>query len=157
MLCLRISGWPTWNNGNLTQWKKLKQDPTCCTKISCIFNQNFATQLNLMFFLKFIVVYQYRKTNVMHFLYSIYYKLKASKCFEHYLLIFRRRYTNNTWYIARVLIGVELVFHSNPGAANTHKTHAIIAYLWFYCTGNRISHTSEYKKQLRILNSFLHK
>src|SRR5215510_4853481 len=27
----------------------------------------------------------------------------ASTCFEHYLLILRRRYTNGTWYIACVL------------------------------------------------------
>jgi uncharacterized membrane protein len=62
-----------------------------------------------------IVVYQYSKTNEMHFLYSIYCELTASTCFQHYLLIFRRRYTNNNWYIACVLcllaatrIGVEL-------------------------------------------------
>jgi hypothetical protein len=27
----------------------------------------------------------------------------ASTCFEHYLLILRRRFTNGTWYIACVL------------------------------------------------------
>jgi hypothetical protein len=50
----------------------------------------------------------------MHFLYSIYYELTACTCFEHYLLNFRRCYTNNNWYIACVLcarVGV----HSNPG------------------------------------------
>jgi hypothetical protein len=43
-------------------------------------------------------LYQYSKTNEMHFLYSIYYELAASTCLEHYLLIFRRRCTNNNWY-----------------------------------------------------------
>jgi hypothetical protein len=70
--------------------------------------------LNVM--LTCIVVYRYIKTNDMHFLYSIYYELTASTCFEHYLLIFRMCCTNNSWYIAYVLcllaatkIGVELV------------------------------------------------
>jgi hypothetical protein len=39
----------------------------------------------------------------MHFWYSAYYELTASTCFKHYLLIFRRRCTNNTWYITCVL------------------------------------------------------
>jgi hypothetical protein len=38
---------------------------------------------------------QYSKTNKMHFMYSIYYELAASTCFEHYLLIFRRCWTHN--------------------------------------------------------------
>jgi hypothetical protein len=40
--------------------------------------------------------YQYSRTNEMHFLY-------LSTCFEHYLLVIRRRCTNNSWYIACVL------------------------------------------------------
>jgi hypothetical protein len=36
-------------------------------------------------------------------IYSIYWKLRASTCFEHYLLILRRRCTNGTWYISCVL------------------------------------------------------
>jgi hypothetical protein len=58
--------------------------------------------------------YPYSKTNELHFLYSIYYELTTSECFQHYLLIFRRRYTNYNWYFACVLcllvatrIGVE--------------------------------------------------
>jgi hypothetical protein len=35
--------------------------------------------------------------------YSIYWESRASKCFEHCLLILRKRNTNGTWYIARVL------------------------------------------------------
>jgi hypothetical protein len=35
--------------------------------------------------------------------YSVYLELRASSCFEHYLLSFRRRCTNDTWYIAWVL------------------------------------------------------
>jgi hypothetical protein len=31
--------------------------------------------------------YQYSKTNEMHFLYSVYYELMASTCFEHYLSV----------------------------------------------------------------------
>jgi hypothetical protein len=69
-----------------------------------------------------VVVYQYSKTNEVHDLYSIYYELSASTCFEHYLLIFRRGYTNNSWYMAGMIcllvatrIGVQL-FNSNPGS-----------------------------------------
>jgi hypothetical protein len=60
-------------------------------------------------------IFQHSNTNEMHFLYSIYYELTASTCYEHYLLIFRIRCTNNTWCIACVLcllattrVGVEL-------------------------------------------------
>jgi hypothetical protein len=59
--------------------------------------------------------YQYSKTNGMPFVYSIYYDVTASTCIDQYLLIFRRRYTNNNWYFACVLcllpattLGVEL-------------------------------------------------
>jgi hypothetical protein len=59
---------------------------------------------------------QLSETNQMHFLYSIYYELTASTCFEHYLITCRRRNTNNNWYFACVLcllaatrVGVELV------------------------------------------------
>jgi hypothetical protein len=47
-----------------------------------------------------IIVYQYNETNVMHF--SFNWETKASTCFEHYLLILRRRSTNSTLYIACV-------------------------------------------------------
>jgi hypothetical protein len=46
--------------------------------------------------------YHYSRTNDMHFLYSVYYELTASTCFEHYMLIFRRCCTNYNWYIACV-------------------------------------------------------
>jgi hypothetical protein len=59
---------------------------------------------------------QYSKTNVMHFLYSIRYEFMTSKCFEHYLFIFRKCCTNGTWYIVCVLcllaatrVGVESI------------------------------------------------
>jgi hypothetical protein len=39
----------------------------------------------------------------MHFLYSVYYELTAFTYFEHYLLNFRRRNTNNNWYVACLL------------------------------------------------------
>jgi hypothetical protein len=35
--------------------------------------------------------------------YSLCYELRASTCFEHYLLISRRRYTNGTWNTVCVL------------------------------------------------------
>jgi hypothetical protein len=76
--------------------------------------------LCLVFCWPCVVVYQYCKTNEMHFLYSIYYELTACTCFWHYLLILRRRCTNNNWYIecelcvlAASRIGVELVILSN--------------------------------------------
>jgi hypothetical protein len=43
-------------------------------------------------------LFQHCRTNRMHFLYPLYYELTASTCFEHYLLIIRRRYTNSNWY-----------------------------------------------------------
>jgi hypothetical protein len=55
---------------------------------------------------------QYSETNVMHF-YSFFKELSASTCFEHHLLILRRRYTNDTWYTAFVLCQL-----AAPGAAN---------------------------------------
>jgi hypothetical protein len=45
------------------------------------------------------LTYQHNETNVMHFLFNLL-RLNALKCFEHYLLILRRRYTNGNWYIA---------------------------------------------------------
>jgi hypothetical protein len=79
-----------------------------------------------------ICTYQCSKTNETHSLYSIYYELTATTCFEHYLLIFRRCCTNNNWYIACVLcrltanrLGVE---RSTPTlvAASWHNTPANI-------------------------------
>jgi hypothetical protein len=58
---------------------------------------------NLMSFWLCVIIDQYSGTNEMHFLYSVYYELKAYACFEHYLLIFRRCCTNNNWYIVCVL------------------------------------------------------
>jgi hypothetical protein len=53
-------------------------------------------------------------------LFLVYYELTASTCFDKYLLIFRRRYTNSNWYFMCVLcrlaatkIGVELPYHTN--------------------------------------------
>jgi hypothetical protein len=54
-----------------------------------------------------IVVYEYSKTNVMYFLYSIYCELMASTCSEHHLLIFRRHHTSDTWDTACVLCQLE--------------------------------------------------
>jgi purine-cytosine permease-like protein len=68
-----------------------------------------------------IIIIRLVKTNDTHFLHLIYYKLTAYIyiCFERYLLIFRSRYTNKTWYIGCVLcllvvtsVGVE-EFHSS--------------------------------------------
>jgi hypothetical protein len=58
---------------------------------------------NLIICWSCIVIYQYSRTNEMHFLYSVYYELTASTRFEHYLLILRRSGINNNWYIACVL------------------------------------------------------
>jgi hypothetical protein len=62
----------------------------CCAREHSVqFFVNFFTQLNC-------TVYQYIGTKMMlHFLYSIYYELRACICFGYYLLIFRRRCTNN--------------------------------------------------------------
>jgi hypothetical protein len=50
-----------------------------------------------------LFIYQYSRANKINLLYSVYYELTASTCFEHSLLIFRRCCTNNNWYIACVL------------------------------------------------------
>jgi hypothetical protein len=66
----------------------------------------------------------------MHFLYSVYYELTASTCFEHYLLILRRLSKKNNWYIACVLcllaatrVEVELQVHSKL-ASSQQTQHA---------------------------------
>jgi hypothetical protein len=80
---------------------------------------------------------QYSKTNCKHFLYSVYYELTASTCFEHYLLIFRRHYINN-WYTAYVLcrmtatrVAVEL---PTLVAACRHNMHTKYTNCWTYST-----------------------
>jgi hypothetical protein len=40
-----------------------------------------------------ICVFQYSRTNKMHLLFSVYYELRASTCFKHYVLIIRSHYT----------------------------------------------------------------
>jgi hypothetical protein len=77
---------------------------------------------------------QYGKTSEMHFLYAVYYELTAFTCFEHYLLIFRRRSTNNNRYFAYVLclfaatwIGVEIMKHDNW----TVEFGLNIFYVWY--------------------------
>jgi hypothetical protein len=52
----------------------------------------------LMFCWPCIIIYQYSRTNKMHFLYSVYYELTASTCFEPFFLIVRRRCRNVNWY-----------------------------------------------------------
>jgi hypothetical protein len=85
-------------------WEKYIQSE--CVRYSVEYNRRVNVTCflkNLLFCWPCIVIHQYSKTNEMHFLYSCCYELTASTCFEHYLLIFRRRCTNNTWYIACVL------------------------------------------------------
>jgi hypothetical protein len=51
---------------------------------------------------------------------STYWESRASTCFEHYLLILRRCWTNGTWYIACVLCQLavsRLQFHCNRATA----------------------------------------
>jgi hypothetical protein len=45
---------------------------------------------------------QYSETNVVHILFNVL-RIKSSTCYEHYMLIFKRRYTNGTWYTACVV------------------------------------------------------
>jgi hypothetical protein len=59
---------------------------------------------------------------------SIEWESKASKCFENYLLILRRRCTNGIWYIACVngqLAVARLQRNCNRATTNWHYTHAI--------------------------------
>jgi hypothetical protein len=62
----------------------------------------FSTFYCYFIFVKNLLL-QYSRTNKMHILYSVYHELTACTCFEHYLLIFSRCYTNNNWYTACVL------------------------------------------------------
>jgi hypothetical protein len=71
-------------------------------------------ELFLMFCWPCIIIYYYHETNVMHFLFNLL-RIKASTCFEHYLLNLRRCYTNGTWYIACVLCQL-----AAPSAANLY-------------------------------------
>jgi hypothetical protein len=57
----------------------------------------------LMFCWLCIVIYQYSRTNKMHFLFSVYYELTTSTYFKHYLRITRRRCIYNNWYILCLL------------------------------------------------------
>jgi hypothetical protein len=64
------------------------------------------------------------------FLYSVYYELTASTRFKRYLLIFRRRYTNNNWCIARVLCllaanRVEVPLQPTLAAASRHNKQKV--------------------------------
>jgi hypothetical protein len=79
---------------------------------------------------------RYSRTNKMQFLYSVYYELTASTCFEHYLLIFTRCCTNNNWYIACVLcwlaatrVGVEPVLLRAPQRSMEHYVQLFIAFV----------------------------
>jgi hypothetical protein len=93
-----------------------------------LMNCSLSTYLrNLMFYWPCIVVYQYSKTNVMHFLFNLL-RIKGLLCFEHYLLIFRRRCANSTWHIACVLCLL-----AAPGAVNLHNTHPMYQALFVQC------------------------
>jgi hypothetical protein len=49
-----------------------------------------------------VLLHHCSKTNLTQFSFNLL-RIKASTCFEHYLLIPRRRYRSGTWYIACVL------------------------------------------------------
>jgi hypothetical protein len=53
----------------------------------------------------------YSENNVMHFLFRLL-GIKGLTCFEHYLLILRRHYTNGTWYIACMLCQLAYLRHN---------------------------------------------
>jgi hypothetical protein len=57
-----------------------------------------------MFYWTCIAQYQYSRTNRMHCLCSVYCELTACTCFEHCLLIFRRRCINKNLYIACIML-----------------------------------------------------
>jgi hypothetical protein len=50
----------------------------------------------------------------MHFLFSVYYELTASTCFEHYLLIIRRHCIYSNWYIVCVLCRIPIAVYTAP-------------------------------------------
>jgi hypothetical protein len=91
----------------------------------------------------------------MHFLYSVYYELTASTCFEHYLLIFRTCCINNYWYIVCVLCwlaatpGLEwMSLHSNPGSSQQY-THNIPIVVYAACPEDE----QECSKHVEAVNS----
>jgi hypothetical protein len=85
---------------------------------------------NLMFCWRCITVHQYSKTNKMHILYSVYYELTATTCFKHYLLIFGRHCTNNSYTHC---VSCQLVATSstpNLVTTNRHNMHTIYKLLF---------------------------
>jgi hypothetical protein len=88
---------------------------------------NLRWKKNLMFCWPCIIVYQYNETNMMHF-WSNLLRIKASACFEHYLLTLRRCCTNGVWYIAWYIgCGTIAVALQTP---NWHYTHAMYQMLF---------------------------
>jgi hypothetical protein len=59
---------------------------------SCGRRKKYCQTYNVLSCPQHCKVYQYNETNVMHF--SLDWESRASTCFEHYLLIIRRHYTN---------------------------------------------------------------
>jgi hypothetical protein len=88
----------------------------------------------IMFCWPCIIVYQYSETNVMHFVFNLL-RIKGFYMFRALLTHLQEvLHKRHLVYCVHVMsgsctrIGVELVehqFHSNPGAANWHNTHAI--------------------------------
>jgi hypothetical protein len=87
-----------------------------------------------MFCLPCIVIYQYSRTNKTHLLYSVYYELTAPACCEHYLLIFRRRCINNSWYTACVLcrLAATRVGVPFPLQPSHYKAISVPTFIKFY-------------------------
>jgi hypothetical protein len=117
------------------QWWMFWRLQISCHKcsVSTVHSEWSALPYGFMFCWPCIIIYQYSRTNKMHFLCSVYYELTASTCFEHYLLTFRRRCINNNWCIACLLLAGCYQGWSSTStlvAASIHNMHAIYQLLF---------------------------
>jgi hypothetical protein len=86
-------------------------------------------------------------------LHSIYWESRASTCFEHYLLILRRRFTNGTWYMRAYNVSwlchessfTAIVAHATCfGLSSTSQQQAKLQYQRKTCHVNYIKTIYEY-------------
>jgi hypothetical protein len=96
---------------------------------------------------------QYSRTNKLHCSLPVCYKLKASACFQHYLLIIRRHGIYNNWYIMYVLCQVAASWH------NTDKIYqllysAFVKSLCTYKTYSSIERTIVSKNWIKQLHTY---
>jgi hypothetical protein len=124
--------WESWDGVTLFQSFKARcwmyVPPAVTSRISAFLHKVYLCDV----LLTYIIVYQYNETNVRHFLFSLL-RIKGLYMFRALLAhpqeaLHKRQlvYSACVKSVGCTRIGVLIgVFHSNPGAANRHNTHAI--------------------------------